>query len=233
MGNSTTPSPATTPIEAPEIKSIEELQTKKTDILTYLKSIDNMSDEEKQKFETQYTKSVEALNGRTDDEKKRILTGLNDDLRKLYTNIKNEKEDANETYDLVETDETTTPAEQKLNVESEAKAHLEEFRTSIENKLNTPETAPAETPETAVEVVPEIPDSIQESRDFFSNKGTKLDTIAAPKGEFMKNWANKILLSVYGFLEGFGIDVRGLKARAEGYKNYESKQIVDTTFKAL
>lgn len=40
-------------------------------------------------------------------------------------------------------------------------------------------------------------------------------------------------MSFYGMLEGFGMDVRNQKARLEGYKNYESKQIVDETFKVL
>jgi|GEM_PF-3137819 len=34
-------------------------------------------------------------------------------------------------------------------------------------------------------------------------------------------------------LEGFGIDVRGKKAKLEGYKDYDSKQKVDETFKVL
>ncbi len=34
-------------------------------------------------------------------------------------------------------------------------------------------------------------------------------------------------------LEGWGVDVRNLKAKAEGYKNYESKQKVEETFKVL
>ncbi len=236
MGNNTTPSPTTAPAEAPEIKSIQELQAKKADILVYLKSIPNLSDDEKQKLEEKYTQAVELLNGKTELEKKRILTGIPDDLKKLLNNIKNEKEDSNETDDTIETDETTTPAEQKLNVENEAKAHIEEFRASIETKLAapaTPETPPSASPEPAEVVPPETQEAINKSKEFFANKGVKLDTVAPVQWNWFQNILNKILLSWYGMLEGFGVDMRGPKARAEWYQSYESKQVVEETFKVL
>ncbi len=231
--NPSTPSPATAPAEAPEIKSIQELQQKKADILGYLQSVPGLSPEEKAKFAEEFEKDMVALDTKTEEEKKKDIGSLKAEIAKLQADIHGEKKDTNEQMDTVTgSDETTVEADQKL-VEKEIRGRLDEFRASIDTKLAAPETPPTASPEPAEEVPPETQDAINSAKEFFSNKGVKLDTVAPVQWNFLKNFFNKILLSFYGLLEWFGIDVRNQKARIEGYKNYESKQIVDETFRAL
>lgn len=233
MANSSTPSPAAAPAEAPEIKSIQELQQKKADILGYLQSVPGLSAEEKAKFAEEFEKDMMALDTKTEEEKKKDIGSLKAEIAKLQADIHGEKKDANEEVDpITGTDETTVEADQKL-VEKEIRGRLDEFRASIDTKLAAPETPPTASPEPAEEVPPETQDAINSAKEFFSNKGVKLDTVGPVQWNFFKNFFNKILLSFYGLLEWFGIDVRNQKARIEGYKNYESKQIVDETFKVL
>lgn len=175
MPTSPTPSPATTPVEAPEIASIQELQDKKSDILGYLQSIPGLSPEEKAKFAEEFEKDMAVLNARTEEEKEKNLGSLKADIMKLQADIHGEKKDANEEIDTIAgSDETTVVEDQKL-VEKEIRGRLDEFRTSIETKLATPET-PTPTPEPAEEVPPETQNSIDKAKEFFSNKGVKLDT---------------------------------------------------------
>lgn len=231
MANTPATTPSVQPTGAPEIESIKALQDKKADILVYLKNIPNLNDEEKQKLEDQYTQALDQLNGKTEDEKDRVLTGITEDISKLRGTIENEKQDTNEEQDELETDETTVVTEQKL-VESEIRGRLDEFKASIEAKLANTEAQPS-TP-TEPEEVPEwVQTDIATAQEFFANKGVKLDTSEPVKWNWLQNIFNKILLSWYGMLEGWGVDVRNLKAKAEGYKNYESKQKVEETFKVL
>lgn len=175
MANSSTPSPTTAPAEAPEIQSIQELQTKKTDILTYLQDIPGLSDEDKRKFAEEWEKDMATLDTRTAEEKTKNIGSLKAEIDKLKADIHGEKKDTNEQIDtVIGSDETTVEADQKL-VEKEIRGRLDEFRTSIEAKLATPE-APTATPEPVAEVpenfLPEltIPEEIPAiPNDYVSN----------------------------------------------------------------
>ena len=176
--NPSTPSPATAPAEAPEIKSIQELQQKKADILGYLQSVPGLSPEEKAKFAEEFEKDMVALDTKTEEEKKKDIGSLKAEIAKLQADIHGEKKDTNEQMDTVTgSDETTVEADQKL-VEKEIRGRLDEFRASIDTKLAAPETPPTASPEPAEEVPPETQDAINSAKEFFSNKGVKLDTVA-------------------------------------------------------
>lgn len=178
MPNPPTPSPSTAPAEAPEIKSIQELQTKKADILGYLQSIPGLSAEEKAKFAEEFEKDMVALDTKTEEEKNKDLGSLKAEIAKLQADIHGEKKDANEEVDTITgTDETTVEADQKL-VEKEIRGRLDEFKASIDTKLAAPETPPTATTEPQEEVPPETQDAINRAKEFFSNKGVKLDTVA-------------------------------------------------------
>lgn len=217
--------PSTSPAEAPEIKSIKELQDKKSDALKYLQDIPGLTPEERTGFEAEYEAALKALESKTDLEKQKDIGSIKAELEKLKSALKNEKEDENEEVDQKEDDET---GKQKLNVEKEIRGRLDEFKKNIENKLN-----PSTTPETPTEPVPPATQSaIQDAQKFFENKGVKLDTAPA-QTNWVANMFKKLVLGFYSMLEGFGIDVRGMKAKLEGYKDYVSKQKVDETFKVL
>lgn len=66
-----TPSPS--PAEAPEIKSIKELQDKKADTLKYLQDIPGLTPEEKTGFATEYDTALKALEAKTDAEKQKDI----------------------------------------------------------------------------------------------------------------------------------------------------------------
>lgn len=176
MANSSTPSPAAAPAEAPEIKSIQELQQKKADILGYLQSIPGLSPEEKAKFAEEFEKDMVALDTKTEEEKKKDIGSLKAEIAKLQADIHGEKKDANEEVDTITgTDETTVEADQKL-VEKEIRGRLDEFRASIDTRLAAPETPPTASPEPAEEVpenfLPElsIPEEIPAiPNDYVSN----------------------------------------------------------------
>jgi hypothetical protein len=220
--------PSTSPAEAPEIKSIKELQDKKADTLKYLQDIPGLNDTEKSWFAAEYEAALKALDAKTDAEKKKDIGSIKAEITKLKSALKNEKEDENEEIDEKEDDETAEAGKQKLNVEKEIRGRLDEFKKNIENKLN-----PSTTPETPTEPVPPATQSaIQDAQKFFENKGVKLDTAPA-QTNWVANIFKKLVLGFYSMLEGFGIDVRGMKAKLEGYKDYVSKQKVDETFKAL
>lgn len=185
MANSWTPSPATAPIEAPEIKSIGELQTKKADVLGYLQDMAELTAEDKAKFSAEFEKDMAALDSKTAEEKIKDIGSIKAEIDKLKAGIQSEKRDTNEDKDeILGTDETTVTAEQKLHVEKEIRGRLDEFRTSIENKLTPTEPAPTGTPEAAEEAVPEVllpeptisEDLVPPNRDYVSKKpGTVLD----------------------------------------------------------
>lgn len=193
MANSTpTPSPA----EAPEIKSIKELQGKKTDVLKYLQDIPNLSDPEKAGLTAEYETALKALETKTDEEKQKDLGIIKDELKKLKANLTNEKEDENEEVDDKVDDKAQETGKQKLNVEKEIRGRLDEFKKNIESKI-----APAATPEAQAEPVsPATQSAIQDAQKFFQNKGVKLDTAPA-----QTNWATnifkKLILGFYGMLE--------------------------------
>ena len=235
MATNWTPSPATAPAEAPEIASIKALQDKKADALSYLQDNPDLSVEDKAKFATEFEANLtKLLDTKTTEQKERNIGSMKIELEKLKADIHSEKKDANEDIDtIVGSDETTVAADRKLNVEKEIRGRLDEFRTSIETKLAAPEAPPTATPEPVEEVPTETQNAINDSREFFANKGVKLDTATPTQGNWFKNFLNKILLNWYWVLEGFGINVGNLKARAEGYQNYESKQVVEETFKVL
>ena len=234
MATNWTPSPATAPAEAPEIASIKALQDKKADALSYLQDNPDLSAEDKVKFAAEFEADMTELATKTNEQKEKNIGSMKIELEKLKKDIHSEKKDANEDKDeVLGTDETTVSGEQKLNVEKEIRGRLDEFRTSIETKLAAPEAPPTATPEPVEEVPTETQNAINDSREFFANKGVKLDTATPTQGNWFKNFLNKILLNWYWVLEGFGINVGNLKARAEGYQNYESKQVVEETFKVL
>lgn len=189
MPTSPTPSPATTPVEAPEIASIKELQDKKADILSYLQSIPGLSPEEKAKFAEEFERDMTVLNAKTEEEKAKNLGSLKADIAKLQADIHGEKRDTNEEVDTVTgSDETTVIENQKL-VEKEIRGRLDEFRTSIESKLATAETPPTASPEPSTEPVfltePTIPeDLIPPNRDYVSKT--------------QPNWFANIILQFFG-----------------------------------
>ena len=65
--------PSTSPAEAPEIKSIKELQDKKADTLKYLQDIPGLTPEEKTGFATEYDTALKALEAKTDAEKQKDI----------------------------------------------------------------------------------------------------------------------------------------------------------------
>jgi hypothetical protein len=149
--------PSTSPIGAPEIASIQQLQDKKTDALAFLHDKSEFSDADKISLAAEFDTALSNLMSKKAAEKDRDIGDfIKTELEKLKTNIHNEKKDANEDKDeVLGTDETTDSGEQKLNVEKEIRGRLDEFRTSIETKLAapaTPETPPTASPEPAAEV---------------------------------------------------------------------------------
>ncbi|MCB9807497.1 hypothetical protein H6768_06560 [Candidatus Peribacteria bacterium] len=166
--------PSTSPTEAPEIKSIKELQDKKTDVLAYLQDIPHLSPEEKAGLTAEYETALKTLETKTDEEKQKTLGIIKDELKKLKQNLVNEKEDENEEVDETEDDETKDTTKQKLSVEKEIRGRLDEFRKNIENS-NQPVA-----PEQPAEPEPPATQSaIQDAQKFFENKGVKIDTSPA------------------------------------------------------
>lgn len=141
MANST---PSSSPSEAPEIKSIKELQDKKTDTLKYLQDMTELTDEDKKNFALEYENALKALESKTEAEKAKDIGSIKEELKQLKAGILNEKQDETEELDDKEDDETADTTKQKLNVEKEIRGQLNKFKQNIENKLNAP--TPAENP---------------------------------------------------------------------------------------
>lgn len=103
---STTPSPApaeapvTAPVpatnEAPEIRTIQELQAKKDEILDSLKSINGLSDEDKAALEEKYNLALADLATKSEDEKARDIGNIQADIDKLRAYLEGEKTDTDE-----------------------------------------------------------------------------------------------------------------------------------------
>lgn len=210
MANSSTPSPATAPAEAPEIKSIQELQQKKSDILGYLQSIPGLSEEEKAKFAEEFEKDMVTLDSKTEEEKNKDIWSLKAEIDKLKADIHGEKKDTNEQIDtVIGSDETTVEADQKL-VEQEIRGRLDEFRTSIEAKLATPET-PTATPEPVAEV-PE---------NFLPELTIPEEIPAIPNDYVSNNKPSWLYTFIINFLDKAGLSfiANWLTMRTMGYKS--------------
>jgi len=207
---------------------VKTLDTEKGSVLAHIKAeMNELTDAMRDTFATKYKARVDKIKEKYKDEDTKIIVGSKESFVKLLTQIKEENADKNEEADAVTTDDKS---EKKLS-EVEIDTALDTFEKDMSPK--TPEAPAAATPEKPVEPVnPATQSAIQEAQKFFENKWVKLDTAPA-----QTNWAvniiKKLILDFYGMLEGFGIDVRGKKAKLEGYKDYDSKQKVDETFKVL
>lgn len=141
-----TPNPSPSPTEAPEIKSIKELQDKKVDALKYLQDMEGLSHADKANFALEYESALKALDAKTDAEKTKDIGSIKAELEQLKAGILNEKQDETEELDDKEDDETTDTTKQKLNVEKEIRGQLNKFKQNIENKLNAPVAKAPEEP---------------------------------------------------------------------------------------
>ncbi len=149
MGN-----PSSSLPEAPDITSIADLNSKNTDVLSYLQNMSDLTDEEKKKFGEEYQKALKELTDKQDEGKKtQVIAGIRDDLQKLREGIVGEKRDENQEKDDSNTDENTDKTKQVLNIEKEVKGRLEDFKKNIEAKLSQPTTAPQTTPAIATGMV--------------------------------------------------------------------------------
>lgn len=204
-----TPSPATAPAEAPEISSIKALQDKKADALSFLEESTDLNPTDKENFKKEFEASIaQLMSNKATEKDKNIGAFIAAELQKLKVDIKNEKNDTNDTLDDINTDAVwNSDTEKKLSVENEIKWQLNEFRTSIENRLNASEETPPTTPEAPTEPVtpevfltePAIPeDLIPPNRDYVSKT--------------QPNWLANIILQFFG-------DTPWIKRWVLGFKN--------------
>lgn len=212
---STTPAstPSTSPIVAPEIASIQQLQDKKTDALKFLQDIPELTPEDKVRLGVEFEAKVAELASKSTEEKEKTIGNMKEELTKLKTDIQNEKQDTNEALDDIDGDgEWTTDGDKKLHVETEIRWQLDEFKSSIETKLNAPE-APPTTPEAPTEpAAPEIslPElSIPEEIPAIPN-----DYVSNNKPSWLYNF-------IINFLDKVGLSsiANWLTMRTMGYKS--------------
>jgi hypothetical protein len=156
----TAPVPATeavpAPNKAPEIRTIQELQANKEEVLKKLKGSDRLSDADKAALEEEYNIAFADLATKSEAEKTKDIGDIQADIDKLNAGLRGEKEDSDEQMDTVA--DIAAEAEQKLHVENEIRGRLAEFKASIEAKLAAPATPEAvddgiNTPAEAVEAV--------------------------------------------------------------------------------
>lgn len=229
-----TPNPSPSPAEAPKNLGGLHETTKQKSFIDELAKSHGLTEPEKQKFTEKYQKEIDRLAEKYKDKKDIVIAEINEILQTFKDSLQHEKNDDDDLTEFSpntpDKDITDADTDKKLG-EKEIDEHIKQLSGKIEAKLNAPVVTPPESPKE--EVPPAIKGDIQDAQEFFANKGVKIDTATTQKSNWLKSFFDKMVLQFYNFLEGFGIDVRGAKARLEGYKDHISKQKVEETFKVL
>jgi hypothetical protein len=212
--NNWNPSPTTAPAEAPEIKSIQELQTKKSDALAFLHDKSDFSEADKISLAAEFETALSDLMSKKAAEKDRDIGDfMKTELEKLRTNMHNEKKDTNEALDDVDSDTVwSTDSEKKLHL-AEIRWQLDEFKISIENQLNLP--AAEEAPPTP------SPEPAEAIEDFLPELDIPEEIPAIPSDYVSKNkpsWFESLIINI---LEKIGLSsvANWLTMRTMGYKS--------------
>ncbi len=222
MNNTPAKAPSPAPyLEAPEMKSIQDLGDKKAQVLAYLENMPDLEGKEKEDFKKEYLLAFDELSKKTDAEKQKNIGDVTLSIVSLRSAILGEKQDSDDEKDNTG-DIEPDKLKRKLWLEKEIRGRIDDFKDDIERKLNATATTPPETPNT--------PSAVIEKTLWELNISADIPPI--PNDYVSKNKPNMLESFIMNMLDKMGLwfIANWLKMRSMGYK---SEKQMEYTQKAM